>query len=191
MPPVSVRSVSRGVAFAAGVAAMSAASAVPITYEGSLTPGVTVGGSIRDPALTGTPNDDFWSFTGTEGQVITLVGHRLDAGLDLAFYVYRGTGTDTGQLGQEIAIADDEIPALPGLDGPFADPRLLNFSLPTTGAYTVQVWDFLSTDVPDGTDRPYQLTLDISTVPEPGGLPLLGIAALGWYGLIRRRRDRS
>ncbi len=198
MPPVSIRSISRGIVFAAGVAAASAASAVPITYEGSLSPGVTVGGFIRDPAQTGTPNDDFWSFTGTQGQVITLVGNRLDAGLDLAFTLYLGTGTDTALLAA-LRSADDDISELPGFDGPFSDPRL-GFTLPATGAYTVQVWDFASTAVPDGTERCYQLTLDgsptapvfgCSAGPEPGSLPLLGIAALGWYGLIRRRRDRS
>ena len=50
--------------------------------------------------------------------------------------------------------ADDDIPTLPGFQGPFSDPRLLNFSLPATASYTVQVWDFASSAVVDGTDRP-------------------------------------
>ena len=154
MPSFSVKSAARGFVFAAGVAAMSAASAVPITYEGALTQGVTVGGFIRDPSETGSPNDDFWSFNGIQGEVITLVGNRLDRGLDLAFYVYLGIGNDTTQLGDPIAFADDDIPTLPGFQGPFSDPRLLNFSLPATASYTVQVWDFASSAVVDGTDRP-------------------------------------
>lgn len=188
----------RPLVLAAALCAAGTASAVPIVYQGSLTPGVTVGGFISDPSLIGSPNDDFWSFEGTAGQAIILTGNRLDPGLDLAFILYAGTGPDTTGLTQ-LDGADDNFAELPGFDGPFADPQLNGYVLPSTGSYTVQVWDFASTAVAEGTPRCYQLTLGgsptaqvfncaASPVPEPGSLPLLGIAALGFAGLMQRRR---
>ncbi|MDA1075279.1 MAG: PPC domain-containing protein [Proteobacteria bacterium] len=118
-------------------------AAVPIVYEGSLTSGVTVGGFINDPSQTGSPNDDFWSFSGTAGDVITLTGNRLHSDLDPAMRLYFGTGPDTAGLGAVIASADDNLAELAGFAGPFADPRI-SFTLPTTGDYTVQMWDFAS-----------------------------------------------
>lgn len=172
---------------AVGMGASSAAMAVPVTYEGTLLPGITRIGAIGDPGLSGSPNDDFWKFSGVVGQQISLIGNRLESGLDLAMRLYSGVGIDTASL-MLIAFADDNYPELPGYAGPFADPRI-DIALPFTGQYTVQMWDYLSASAPPGTQRCYQVTLngeptsggDCSgtSVPEPASLSLVGMALLG------------
>ncbi len=186
----------------AALAGATSAHAVPIVYEGTLTPGVTVGGFIQDPALAGSPSDDFWSFSGNQGDVITLRVNRLNAALDPAITLYSGVGNDTSLL-TELGGADDNLAELPGFEGPFSDP-VLTFTLGGTGQYTVQVWDFASGEqIPGGFC--YQITLNGAPsgpvfdcsgggrVPVPGSLPLLGLgiaalAATGVRGLRRRAR---
>jgi hypothetical protein len=72
---------------------------------------------------------DYWQFTLTETTAVTITGHRLEAGLDPAFFLFSGTFTDTDQFGGSLNngalhFADDEIPEPPGLAGLFADPFL-------------------------------------------------------------------
>ena len=174
------------------------AEAVPITYLGTLQSGVPVSDSVPD----GGPSDpllaDYWQFTLAQDATVTITGHRLEAGLDPSFHLYRGTFADTDGFGgnlfsppgsiASLAFADDDIPALPGLDGPFSDP-FVSIQLPA-GTYTVAF-------VSNGNDGPgpfaYCLelngpaTCNGTSVPAPASLLLLGLGA-GLAGFAGRGR---
>jgi hypothetical protein len=187
--------------------AASRAMAVPITYEGVLTNGVTRLDQLVPRTSTGFPGDapaDFveaayWSFSGTAGAAITLTVNRLEASLDPTFFLYTGIFADTDDVAaaSSIAFADDEIAEFPGFAGPFADPQLLDFVLPVTGNYTVLLMDGVSGSPGADGLYAYQITLGPPptgpvqvpdpTIPEPGTLALLG-AGLAGLVIVRRRR---
>jgi len=165
------------------VAAVAAQSAV-IHYEGTITsaaPTVTgsVGGFgfIRQVAS----DVDFWSFAGIAGSRVSIRGTRLDSGLDPAFDLYFGTTTADESLfriGQSwgglqfLASADDEVdpPA-----GPFGDPLLSLFTLPSTGTYTIKMRRALPVQLV-GAGRRRTRAGDVDDVA--GGLrPARGLAA--------------
>lgn len=174
----------------AATAALAAAPAAAqtVTYLGTLQPGVPVTGSV--PGFGWGDNTgaevDFWRFDGTAGQSVTIQANRLDLELDPAFSLYSGTTTanrsqfsslsDWGGL-TFLTYADDEIP-VPG--SPFTgDPRLTNYLLPATGAYTIALGGYLSED-----EGPYDYRLVL--VPEPSTWLLL-LAGFGGLALVRRR----
>jgi len=155
----------------------TATLAAPITYEGSINSGDTVFGSIQEG------EQDYWSFTANAGDFIVLTGHRLDSELDLAFDLYFGSGDTT--LLTYVTGGDDEVPELPGYDGPFADPQV-SLVLSSTGTYTIDVWEFISGDISNG-DYQLQLTIRPADVPAPAALGLLGLGLIG-VGVARRRK---
>ncbi len=162
------------------------ADAVPITYLGTLQSGVPVSDSVPIGGPSNPLFADYWQFTLSEQTLVTITGHRLEAGLDMAFYVHRGTHADTDEFGgslgnlSPLAFADDNIPELPGLDGPFSDPRAV-LDLPE-GTYTVSVVSYLSQG-----PGPFTYCLELNgpadscgeRVPMPATLLLFGLGVIG------------
>ncbi|MEW6219895.1 MAG: VPLPA-CTERM sorting domain-containing protein [Thermodesulfobacteriota bacterium] len=171
------------VAAMAGLLGAARSEAVPITYEGELIYNGTVFGWVSEPSETGSPNDDFWYFSGNAGDTIALTGHRLENALDPAFELYQGVGTDTDQL-TWIGGADDDIPEIPGFEGPYSDPRLV-ITLPATDQYTLQMWSYASGD--PGCDDVYMYQLSHQAVPVPASLLLLGSGLAGLVAVRRRK----
>ena len=167
------------------------ARAVPIHYEGAIPlPGTVTGSVGANGWESETAADvDFWSFGGNAGDLLTAIGTRLTAGLDPVFTLYFGTTTadaslflhdaDWGGL-RYVALADDEI-AVPS--GPGGDPALTGFRLPFTGQYTIAFGGIGSVG-----NGPFSYRLQVSAVPEPETLLLLGagLAAIGWSRRPRR-----
>jgi hypothetical protein len=170
------------------------AEAVPIIYLGTLQSGVPV----TDTVPNGGPDDpllaDYWQFTLAQDAQVTITGHRLEADLDPAFSVFRGTFADTDEFGgslgsgniAELDFADDELPA--AIPGPFGDPQSI-LQLPA-GTYTVA---FVSFD--NNGSGPWAYCLELNgpatcngtRVPAPASLLLLGLGA-GLAGFAGRGR---
>ncbi len=162
------------------------AQALPITYAGALTDSVpSLGTSTQDDAglffsYTDDPEGaDYWSLSVLAGARVTVSGRRLAEHFDMVLWVFRnpdqsgdGRYEDTSEFGGFLT------PATPGfvgffddnidVPGPFGDPQG-QFIAPATGVYTFIVTSGLS-DV--GSPDPY--SLQVSTMPEPGTLVLLG-----------------
>jgi hypothetical protein len=193
--------VIRALAVAAAILMASwshVAEAVPIVYVGTLQSGVPVTDTVPDGGPTNPLLADYWQFTLAQDAQVTIIGHRLEGDLDPAFYVFRGTFTDTDQFGgnlgtgpiAELDFADDELsPALPG---PFGDPQSV-LQLPA-GTYTVAFVSY--SNGPSAGPWGYCLELNgpatecDQQVPMPATLLLLGLGAAisGVAGLVRYRR---
>eukprot|EP01127_Copromyxa_protea_P021856 TRINITY_DN7630_c0_g1_i1.p1 TRINITY_DN7630_c0_g1~~TRINITY_DN7630_c0_g1_i1.p1 ORF type:complete len:165 (+),score=14.13 TRINITY_DN7630_c0_g1_i1:278-772(+) len=75
-------------------------------------------------------NFELFSFVGAAGHVISLSVERTTAAMDPIMYLW-------GPSGVVLAIQDDDVDD--NFDGPFGDPRLSNFILPTSGTFLVGV----------------------------------------------------
>jgi len=166
-------------------------SAAAITYQGTLTPGVAVTGSVSGTGwdIESAADVDFWRFSALAGDLATIRGTRLNVNLDPAFSLYSGTTTADESLFRNVAsfggltfidFADDEVE----VPGPFGDPLLANFRLPSTGSYTIAIGGSFSAGAgPFG----YSLLLTAQAVPEPTPMALLGVALVA---VMVRKRGR-
>jgi len=168
--------------------------ALPIVYEGSLTSGTAVTGSV---GMSGWINEvasevDFWRFMANAGNLVTIRGTRGSPNLDPALSLYFGVTTadqalflndaDWGGL-TYLTFADDEV-SVPA--GPGGDPLLSMYRVPFTGNYTIAIGGFNSSG---GGAFPYTLTAQIvaQAVPAPATIALLVGALLAFAPMWRRR----
>ncbi len=182
----------RSIALAASTVLVSgAAAAAPITYNATLSNGVPVTGTISDTNTASDPvGAQYYRFFANAGSEVTVIGSRLDANYDMAFWLFQGEFADTDEFGGSfdsgdagyIDFADDEIPH----PGPFGDPQSI-FTAATSGFYTVAVTNFASGDSENGFFSFELVARGIQNVPEPGSLFLAGLGLLGLAGLRRAR----
>ena len=128
-----------------------------------------------------TDNDhDFYAFSGVAGRTVSVFVHAGHIGSDLDPRVYLRAAN-----GVQIAFNDDISADDTGLAGPDSDCRILDFTLPTTGTYYVEVepessvepdqpedFSYVVTVLEGGVGQasPYTSTLSVqpSTVPADG-----------------------
>ena len=117
---------------------------------------------LCDGTTPGSINVNEWaiySFYGTAGDVIDLSVARVNPSMDPAYSLFYGTtdnfsqvtlgfltGNDAGGNMNFLIGADDEIehPSC------FGDPSIQGYTLPSTGTYTLIVWEFFSCSDLDG-----------------------------------------
>lgn len=114
----------------------------PISYNGQLCEGDVHIGTAPSGGVFNLALGDFWYFTGNAGDLIGIDVDRITCEMDPIFYVYEGYG-DTGAL-TYAASADDNDPAACETCFAFFDPSFSGFALPSTGTYTLVVWDWAS-----------------------------------------------
>ena len=158
----------------------SVSFAGPIHYQATLAGDTYLESSMK--------KKHWYQFSGQAGDVITITLRRLEAALDPAFTLF--FGADRRKSLEFVAFADDEIAPLSGLEGPWADAQLLNFTLAETGDYSLKVFSFISGR--PGNDRKYDYSLEVSglssqqsSVAEPA---LFGLFALSLGALVVARR---
>lgn len=150
-------------------------SAAAVTYEGTISNNSFAMGagfqgdvplnSINDPSLW-----DFWAFCATAGDQVTIEVHRTTNEMDPAMDLHEGSTTTTDGLSagtsgsnpdlNHLVFADDNNGIPHGVGGSFADPRIVE-TLPSTGLYTLAVYDFIG----DGPAPKYEIHMAGATDP--------------------------
>ena len=137
---------------ASAVAMSSANMLAPLTYLGDLANGVTVTGSAVFRTFGNSALWDYYRFCSTAGSTPTIDVHRTTNEMDPALTVFFGTSASTTGLGPLsssqvgmtfVAFRDDNNGIPHGVGGFFADPRLAGLALPSSGFYTLAVYDFI------------------------------------------------
>jgi len=175
------------------LAAAGSAQALPISYEGTITAGTPVTGSVSGNGweTETAAGVDFWRFNGIAGQSFSVGATRLNPNLDPVLTLYFGTTTADASLFLHDAdwgglvflrIADDEVTVA---SGPGGDPLLSNYLLPFTGLYTIAIGGIASNGA--GPFNYSMQTTQIAAVPEPETMMLM-TAGLGVLLMAQRRR---
>jgi|GEM_PF-1245218 len=165
-----------------GVAAVS--TAAPINYTAVLDGSI----STYEGSFT---NQSLFKFSGSQGDAVTITVERLENFFDPAFSLY--SGADDTNNTNFLVSADDELPS--ALYGPFGDPQLLDYLLPETGDYTLQVYN--SPSFWTSFTAPYDFSLSINglavntdtsaEVSEPAIAALFGLSLCGVAGMRRKK----
>lgn len=185
-----------GLLLSAGMVGSSFAAA--ITYQGNLASGVTATGDVPHNSYANAANWDYWLFAGNAGDVITITVNRTSGQMDPGVNLYSGQGADSAGLGFSVGNSADGLLALLAHDddsgsntpaGPFANALINNFTLTSTGLFTVAVFDVLGNGQGPWT---YGVTVRgaTGTIPEPGSFALAGLA-LGGLMLGARKKQAA
>ena len=120
-----------------------------ITYNGELLPGIVNYGEASYRGYNNLANANFWYFTGNAGDCVSIDVNRVSCEMDPVIIVYSGSG-DTTNL-TFLAFADDEdVAACAPACFSYGDPSLEGFSLPSSGDYTIAVWDLVGGNCTSG-----------------------------------------
>lgn len=165
----------------------------PISYIGELCDGDVVIGSTNGgystPGLW-----DYYSFYAVTGDTPIIHADRLTSAMDPGITLFFGTTTNSDGLWYSgstqpgmtyLTWADDNNGIPHGVGGWFADPIISGYTLPSTGYYTLAVYDVIGMG-----PAPFDYDLHISgitPIPAPGAI-LLGSIGIGLVGWLRRRR---
>ena len=175
--------------------ALPQAGAAPITYVGELFDGDVVIGDVPLWSIGSPEQWDYYSFYATAGDVPTIHADRLTNEMDPTITLFFGTTTFSDGLNATgstqpgmtwLTWADDNNGIPHAVGGWFADPIITGYPLPSTGYYTLGVYDYAGAGT--GCLGEYDLHIDgISSIPAPGAILLGGIGAaiVGW---MRTRR---
>jgi hypothetical protein len=174
--------------------AVPQAGAAPITYIGELFDGDVVIGDVPLNSYSFPEQWDYYSFYAAAGDLPTIHADRLTSAMDPGITLFFGTTADSAGLSLSdstqpgmtwLTWADDNNGIPHGVGGSYADPIITGYALPSTGYYTIAVFDVLGAG-PGPT--PYDLHIDgISAIPAPGAI-LLGSIGMGIVSWLRRRR---
>lgn len=120
-----------------------------LTYTAEICEGTYAGTSVY--AAIDYPDEwTYYKFEGNAGDVITITVNRTSCAIDPAFTLFEGLGTTTTGLAPNASTStelsfltwrDDDIAPALGC-GQFYDPFLDGYVLPTTGWYTIAVYNF-------------------------------------------------
>lgn len=124
-----------------------------LTYISEVCDGVTPGTANVNTF----PSPDLWNyyrFSGNAGDIVDITVNRTSDAMDAAYVLYSGIGTTTDGLTTFSGNAEltwvafsDDVNTSP-FGGCFQDPQLLGFVLPSTGDYTLAVFDFIGCGTP-------------------------------------------
>jgi hypothetical protein len=137
-----------------------------INYKGRLCDSVPVRDVLDSNSVVAPSNWHYYSFYGIAGNTISITVNRTGCGTDPAFSLYSGTtlddiGIDTINGGPDLTWLayhnDDIAPAI--ACGCNMDPQLNGFALPSTGYYTIAVFDYASCDTVGGDTSGYELVV--------------------------------